>query len=84
MADINPVQAFTLVTDAAYLAKRPLPTAPDGYYDWQISSDPADKREGHATVTNLVNRVSAFSQPFKRHFHPSSGASTQGQGWVFT
>jgi len=58
MADVSPVQAFTLLADSAYLSKRPLPTAPDGYYDWQITSDPADKREGHSTVTNLVNRVS--------------------------
>jgi linoleate 10R-lipoxygenase len=58
MAEISPVQAFTLVADAAYLSRRALPTAPDGYYDWQITSDPADKREGHSTVTNLVNRVS--------------------------
>jgi linoleate 10R-lipoxygenase len=60
MADINPVQAFDLLADASYLSKRPLPTAPDGYYDWQVSSDPADQREGHATVTNLVNRVSGL------------------------
>jgi hypothetical protein len=58
MADISATQAFTFVADAAYLSRRPPPTAPDGYYDWQVTSDPAEKREGHSTVTNLVNRVS--------------------------
>jgi linoleate 10R-lipoxygenase len=60
MTDINPVQAFSLVSDTAYLSKRPPPIAPDGYYDWQVSSDPVEQREGHATVTNLVNRVSGL------------------------
>jgi hypothetical protein len=61
MANVSPIQAFTLVADAAYLSKRPLPTAPDGYYDWQVTGGPTDKREGHSTITNLVNRVSGFS-----------------------
>ena len=59
MANVSPIQAFSLVADASYLSKRPVPTAPDGYYDWQINSDPAEQREGHATVTNLVNEVSS-------------------------
>ncbi|KAF8066489.1 heme peroxidase [Lyophyllum atratum] len=46
--------------DAIYLKKRPLPDAPTGYYDWQITTDPADNREGHSAVSNLVNRVQAF------------------------
>lgn len=57
MADISASQTLTMGIDAVYLSKRPLPTAPTGYYDWQITTDPADDREGHSAVTNLVNRV---------------------------
>ncbi|KAG5644791.1 hypothetical protein DXG03_007612 [Asterophora parasitica] len=60
MADITAAQALTMGADAIYLKNRPLPDAPTGYYDWQITTDPADNREGHSTVTNLVNRVQAF------------------------
>ncbi|KAG5636742.1 hypothetical protein H0H81_007000 [Sphagnurus paluster] len=60
MADITAAQALTMGADAIYLKNRPLPAAPTGYYDWQITTDPADDREGHARVTNLVNRVQAF------------------------
>jgi hypothetical protein len=69
MANISPLQGFGLVADAAYLSKRPPPIAPDGYYDWQISSDPADQREGHAAVTNLVNRVSRLPGCQYMFFH---------------
>ena len=80
MADVSPVQAFTLAADASYLSKRPLPTAPDGYYDWQVSSDPAAKRHGHSTITNLVNRVSAFSScgSYFSVLDSLSGTSLQG------
>jgi len=60
MADITAAQALALGADALYLAKRPLPTSPTGYYDWQITVDPADDREGHSTVANMINRVEAF------------------------
>ncbi|KAL0959662.1 hypothetical protein HGRIS_011364 [Hohenbuehelia grisea] len=46
--------------DSVHLSKRPLPTAPDGYYDWQVSGDPADKREGHSGLTNFINRFDTF------------------------
>ncbi|KAG5636744.1 hypothetical protein H0H81_007002 [Sphagnurus paluster] len=57
MADITASQAVSLGADAVYLKNRPPPIAPTGYYDWQITTDPADDREGHSAVTNLVNRV---------------------------
>jgi hypothetical protein len=71
MADISATQAFTFVADAAYLSRRPPPTAPDGYYDWQVTSDPAEKREGHSTVTNLVNRVSRSNLSARYLSNPS-------------
>lgn len=46
-----------MASDAAFLAARPLPTAPDGLYDYQVSADPQDKREGHSTVSNIITRV---------------------------
>ena len=60
MADITAAHALALGADALYLAKRPLPVSPTGYYDWQITVDPADDREGHSTVANIINRVEAF------------------------
>ncbi|KAF5372318.1 hypothetical protein D9615_009241 [Tricholomella constricta] len=62
MADIPPTQVASMAFDSAYLSSRSLPTAPDGYYDWQIASDPAAKREGHARVTNLINKIDTFRQ----------------------
>jgi hypothetical protein len=66
-SSIKPTQALSLAADSVYLSSRPLPTAPTGYYDWQVSSNPADKREGHSIVTNLLNRVSP--QPLPEHFY---------------
>lgn len=61
MASINPAQVFSMGADAIYLSARPLPIAPTGYYDWQVSSDPAGRREGHSAVTNLINQVRPLS-----------------------
>ncbi|KAF5372301.1 hypothetical protein D9615_009236 [Tricholomella constricta] len=60
MADLTAAQVLSMGADAVYLKNRPPPDAPTGYYDWQITTDPADNREGHSTVTNLANRVQAF------------------------
>ena len=57
MPNISPIQAFSLGADAAYLAKRPLPVAPDGHYDWQTGADANLSPEGHSGITNLINRV---------------------------
>ena len=60
MADITAAKALALGADALYLSKRPPPTSPTGYYDWQITVDPSDDREGHSTVANIIDRVGAF------------------------
>ncbi|KAG6916402.1 hypothetical protein DXG01_006982 [Tephrocybe rancida] len=63
MAGVTAAQALSLGADFTYLKKRSPPTAPTGYYDWQITTDPTDDREGHSIVTNLVSKVeSAKSQ----------------------
>ncbi|KAG6916400.1 hypothetical protein DXG01_006979 [Tephrocybe rancida] len=63
MAGVTAAQALSLGADFAYLKKRSPPTAPTGYYDWQITTDPTDDREGHSIVTNLISKVeSAKSQ----------------------
>lgn len=59
MANITAAQALAMGADTVYLKKRPPPVAPTGYYDWQITTDPADDREGHSVVTNLVDRAEA-------------------------
>ncbi|KAG6916804.1 hypothetical protein DXG01_005269 [Tephrocybe rancida] len=61
MADITASQVLAFGADAVFLKKRPLPDAPTGYYDWQITTDPADDREGHSNIGNIVNRARAFN-----------------------
>ncbi|KAF9257706.1 heme peroxidase [Marasmius fiardii PR-910] len=59
MATITPITAFTLGADAVYLKARPLPTAPDGQYDSQVSSQasgPGTTQE-HSPLTNVINDV---------------------------
>lgn len=65
--NITPAQIASLLSDLVFLSNRAPPDAPTGYYDWQITVDPSDDREGHSTVTNLINRVEAFKAkgPFK-------------------
>ena len=57
MASINPAEPLSMGVDAIYLSARPLPTAPTGCYDWQVSSNRAERRQGHSAVTNLINQV---------------------------
>ena len=61
MASFNPAQALSMGADAIYLSARPLPIAPTGYYDWEVSSNPAERRLGHSAVTNLINQVRPLS-----------------------
>jgi len=60
MADIKFSQVLAMGADAVHFSKRPPPTSPTGYYDWEVSSDPADGRKGHSIVSNLVNSVETF------------------------
>jgi len=60
MTDITAAKALALAADAVYLTERPPPIAPTGYYDWEITVDPTDDREGHSTVSNIINRVEAL------------------------
>ncbi|KAL0959661.1 hypothetical protein HGRIS_011363 [Hohenbuehelia grisea] len=57
MSSIKLSKIVSMGADAAYLENRPLPDAPDGYYDWQTSADPSDKREGHSATSNFINRA---------------------------
>ena len=57
MASVTPLQAFELGADALHLSKRPLPTAPDGHYDWQISADAGLSPNNHSGVTNVLQEV---------------------------
>ncbi|KAJ7208882.1 heme peroxidase [Mycena pura] len=65
MASITPIQAFSLGADAVYLSKRPLPTAPDGLYDWEDQANPNTSPQAHAGVTNLINEVRAPGSPYE-------------------
>ena len=58
--DVSASQALAHALDAAHLTLRDPPTAPTGYYDWEITTDPADDVEGHSKVTNIINHVDAL------------------------
>jgi hypothetical protein len=57
MASVTPIQVFELGADAVYLSKRPLPTAPDGHYDWQAPADAGLSPQNHSGVTNIIQEV---------------------------
>ncbi|TFK61201.1 heme peroxidase [Pluteus cervinus] len=60
MPDISPLQVFSLGADAVYLADRPLPTAPDGHYDYEMTAEANTSPENHSGITNLINEVEAI------------------------
>ncbi|KAF8662084.1 hypothetical protein AX16_001194 [Volvariella volvacea WC 439] len=60
MPNISPIQAFALGADAAYLANRPLPTAPDGRYDWQTTAEASNSPEAHSSVTNIIKQIASI------------------------
>ncbi|KDR73404.1 hypothetical protein GALMADRAFT_142500 [Galerina marginata CBS 339.88] len=72
MANINAVQALSLGVDAIHYSNRPPPTAPTGYYDWEVSSDPAAGRKGHSLVSNLITEVETLKS--KGTFKPDPKA----------
>ena len=57
MASISPIQAFELGADAIHLSRRPLPTAPDGHYDWEIPADAGLSPNNHSGITNVIQEV---------------------------
>ncbi|KAH9481020.1 Psi-producing oxygenase A [Psilocybe cubensis] len=40
------------VLDIGHLAGEPVPIAPTGYYNWEVSPDPANSFNGHSVVSN--------------------------------
>ncbi|KNZ76883.1 Psi-producing oxygenase C [Termitomyces sp. J132] len=60
MSHFTAAQALSVGTDAIHLKNRPLPDAPTGYYDWQITTDPSDDQEGHSRITNLIDRLESL------------------------
>ncbi|TFK63858.1 heme peroxidase [Pluteus cervinus] len=56
-ANITPIQVFGLGADLVYLAGRPLPTAPDGEYDWATSAQANASPQAHSSITNLINEI---------------------------
>ena len=73
--------ALAMAADSVYLANRSLPNAPTGYYDYEITTDPADDREGHSLVTNILNRVShSTSAGIGLLLLLSIGSNSQSQG----
>lgn len=57
MASITPIQAFELGSDSVYLSRRPLPTAPDGRYDWEAPADAGLNPNNHSGITNIIQEV---------------------------
>uniref|UniRef100_A0A8H8CDX0 Heme peroxidase n=1 Tax=Psilocybe cubensis TaxID=181762 RepID=A0A8H8CDX0_PSICU len=60
MASINAADALSYSVDAIHYSRRPPPTAPTGYYDWEVSTDPTEAKQGHSLVSNLITRVENF------------------------
>ncbi|KAG6861378.1 hypothetical protein C0995_000784 [Termitomyces sp. Mi166 len=56
MVDFTIAEVLSIIADVIYLKYRSLPDAPTGYYDWQITTDPSDVREGHSRVTSLIDK----------------------------
>lgn len=67
-ANITAAQALSYGADSVVFSERPLPQAPTGYYDWEVSSDPAAGRKGHSLVSNLIGEVEVFKA--KGHIQP--------------
>ena len=65
MANVTPIQAFELGADAVYLSRRPLPTAPDGHYDWETPADAGLSPNNHSGVTNVIQEVCVPGQTEK-------------------
>jgi len=83
MAEITVSGALALAADAVYLANRPPPNAPTGFYDWEITTDPADDREGNSLLTNILKRVSHSTFAIVGlSLLPSTGSGSQSQGRV--
>lgn len=61
MASVSPLQVFELGADAVYLSGRPLPTAPDGNYDWETPSNAGLSPYNHSAVTNVLQEVCMLS-----------------------
>ena len=82
MADsITGSGALAMAADAVYLANRSPPNAPTGYYDWEITTDPSDDREGHSLLTNILKRVSRSTfAGTGLSLLQSIGSSSQSQG----
>ncbi|TFK61199.1 heme peroxidase [Pluteus cervinus] len=60
MPDISPLQIVSLGADAVYLANRPLPIAPDGHYDYEMTAEAITSPENHSGLTNLINEFEAI------------------------
>lgn len=46
--------------DVNHLAGEPLPIAPTGYYNWEISPDPANSFNGHSVVSNGLTMIESL------------------------
>ncbi|KAG6848129.1 hypothetical protein H0H93_003124, partial [Arthromyces matolae] len=59
---LSVTQGLTLGADALHLKHRNPPTAPTGYYDWQVSADPSLEVEGHSYLTNTIHRLQTIRE----------------------
>ncbi|KAF9553362.1 heme peroxidase [Agrocybe pediades] len=58
--NIKVSQILSMGANAIHLSKRAPPTAPTGYYDWEVSNDAADARKGHSVVSNVIGSIETF------------------------
>ena len=55
--NLSASQLLSAGADAVYLSKRAPPTAPTGFYDYEITPTTDDDTQAHSKLTNLLNRV---------------------------
>lgn len=46
--------------DVNHLAGEPLPIAPTGYYNWEVSPDPSNSFNGHSIVSNGLTLIESL------------------------
>ncbi len=55
--NLSASQLLSAGADAVYLSKRAPPTAPTGFYDYEITPTTDDDTQAHSKLTNLLTRV---------------------------
>lgn len=56
-ANLSATKLLSIGADAIHLSKRPPPTAPTGYYEYEITPTTDDDSQAHSKLTNFIQQV---------------------------